>query len=448
MSEYDLEKRLQLFPLSAKIIKIDGVGCLTISGCDLRELAERYGTPLYLFDRLTMDEAVKNYQQSLSQHYPSAASITYAGKAFLCVAVAQWTQQHNLWVDCTGVGEISIASAAKVPKGNILVHGVSKSRGDLMASLEHAGTVVVDHLGELRTLASLMQPRSKSLLPNIWLRLRPGLAVDTHGYTQTGQQDSKFGFEPQEFLEAVAICRRLELPLNGVHFHLGSQFFDPSPIAQAIETALDLVLEAHSSLGWLPTYFCPGGGWGVAYHEDDLPHPKIEDYVRFISENLVESCQRRSLPLPHLQIEPGRSLIARAGVALYRVISTKKTQTVDWLLLNGGMADNPRPALYRTNYSALPVESPERPADASAWLAGPYCESGDILIQALAMPSVSPGELIAIPASGAYHLSMASNYNGACKPAVLWLDHNQASLIQRRESLEDLIRRDLPLPHR
>ena len=186
--------------------------------------------------------------------------------------------------------------------------------------------------------------------------------------------------------------------------------------------------------------------WGVPYHEDDLPHPPIADYIAFIAQALAEGCQKNGLPLPRLQLEPGRSLVAQAGVAVYRLGAVKHTSQRRWLLLDGGIADNPRPALYHTRYTALPVQHPLRPPTGPAWLAGPYCQSGDVLIEDLPLPDMQPGELLAVPVSGAYHLALGSNYNGALRPAVLWLDEGGAHLIQRRETAEDLLRRDQPLP--
>jgi diaminopimelate decarboxylase len=270
--------------------------------------------------------------------------------------------------------------------------------------------------------------------------------VDTHAYRQTGQHDSKFGFSAGEALTAVEMAQALALPVTGFHFHQGSQFFDPTPVGPGIDTVLDLVQTLYQRHGWLPATICPGGGWGVAYHEDELPQPSIESYIAFIAQHLVEGCQRRGLPLPRLQVEPGRSLVARAGVAIYRVGAVKQTPSRRWLLIDGGMADNPRPALYGARYSALPVAKPDRPDASPAWLAGPYCESGDVLIEGLPLPEVAAGELLAIPASGAYHVNMGSNYNGARKPAVLWLQEGVAHLVQRRETVSDLTQRDLPLP--
>jgi diaminopimelate decarboxylase len=212
-----------------------------------------------------------------------------------------------------------------------------------------------------------------------------------------------------------------------------------------LDTVLELIADLRDKLGWLPQVLCPGGGWGVPYHEDDLPHPSIDEYVRFISERLAAGCQRLGLPLPRLHLEPGRSLVGRAGVAIYRVGAVKHTAQRRWLLLDGGMADNSRPSLYGARYSALPVAEPQRPNISPAWLAGPYCESGDILIHDLPMPDVAEGELVVVPVSGAYQLNMGSNYNGARKPAVVWLRDGRAQLVQRRETVHDLTARDLPM---
>ena len=434
-----VSKRLELFPSTARIGMTQDGDRLTIAGCDLAELADRYGTPLYLYDRATLDAAVEDYRQALACSYPERTGITYAGKAFLCLAMAQWLREKDLWVDCTGSGEIHVAVAGGARRERILVHGVNKSRADLDSALAHAGTIVVDNLPELDQLAARAKGEA---LPDLWLRIRPGLAVDTHAFRQTGQADSKFGMSQAEALEAVRLCRRQGLPLTGVHFHQGSHFHDPAPINPALEVVLDLITAARQETGWLPETISPGGGWGIAYHEDELPHPPVKDYVDFIAGHLAAGCQKRGLPLPRLQLEPGRSLVAQAGVSLYRVGAIKHTPNRRWLMLDGGMTDNIRPALYGARYSALPVSEPGRPAAGPAWLAGPYCESSDVLIEALPMPDVQPGELIAVPVSGAYHMSMGTNYNGARKPAVVWLDEGQARLIQERETLDDLIRRD------
>jgi len=423
---------------------VPGGSALTIAGLDLSGLAEQFGTPLYLYDRASLEAALGEYRLSLEHHYPGDSGITYAGKAFLCTAMAQWVSWQGLTLDCTGAGELHIAAAGGVPRQSILVHGVNKSDQDLAAATRLAGTIVVDNTNELQRLIRLYQSGIQPF-PALWLRLKPGMAVDTHVYTQTGQHDSKFGMDLEEASGALQTCLQEKLPLTGLHFHLGSHFHEPSPLRAALMAVLDFIDLARSQEHWLPQVLCVGGGWGVPYHEDDLPHPTLSSYVRFVADNLKELCNARNLPLPKLQVEPGRSLVARAGVALYRVGAVKMTPNRRWLLLDGGMADNPRPALYGARYTALPVRDPDRTPSAPTWLAGPFCESGDVLIENLLLPEIDPGELVAVPVSGAYHLSMGSNYNGARRPAVLWLDENGACLIQERESFASLTARDHPL---
>lgn len=431
--------RLALFPESTTIEN----DSLTIAGHSLAALAEAHGTPLYVYDRASMDNAAAAYRSALKQHYPAASGITYAGKAFLCLAIAQWTREQGLWLDCTGEGELAIAVKAGLPPGQLLVHGVNKSQADLAAALRHAGTIVVDNLTELDSLLRLFSLQHSTFsnphFPRLWLRLQPGLAVDTHAYTQTGQHGSKFGMTPQEISQAADLCKQHGLPLTGLHFHLGSQFTDPAPLGPAVDLACELSAEIRMQADW---DLCPGGGWGVAYHEDDLPQPDLHGYVSFVSELVTQACKKHALDLPRLHLEPGRSVVARAGVAIYRVGAVKRRGARAWLLTDGGMADNPRRALYGARYSALPVAGTGRENTERVDIAGPYCESGDVILEDLALPKLEPGELIAVPVSGAYHLSMSSNYNGARRPAVVWLDGG-ARLIQRREGAADLLDRDL-----
>jgi len=436
--------RIALFPKSTTIEN----NSLTIAGHDLASLVDLYESPLYIYDRATLDFSAKSYTDALSAHYPAPAHITYAGKAFLCKSIAQWTQAHNLYVDCTGEGEIGIAVAAGVPREHILVHGVNKSLDDLKSAIQHAGTIVVDNLTELKRIHVILpapvpqaQVREHSdRRISLWLRLLPGVAVSTHHvHTQTGQHDSKFGMTREEILEAVKFCKENNLPLRGIHFHQGSNFRDPEPLLPAIDMALDLSKEIQFEGEW---HFCPGGGWGVAYHEDELPDPSIESYVKGIAEAVIEGCQSRGLVLPHLHLEPGRSLVAKAGVAIYRVGAIKKRGDKVWVLTDGGMADNPRFALYGARYSCLPVSGVSRERSGVVSIAGPYCESGDIVIEDLAMPDIHEGELIAIPVAGAYHISMSSNYNGARRPIAILLEEKNIELMLRRETIDDLLKRD------
>ncbi len=435
-------ERLQLFP-DTTTIQNDS---LLIAGQDLAGLAQRHGTPLYIYDRQTMDEAAKRYKAALKAHYPAASSITYAGKAFLCRAIAEWAGQQGFGVDCTGEGELAIAAAAKLAPKSILAHGVNKSRADLAAAAGQAGVIVVDNLTELRQMPALLRnprPGRSGPAPLIWLRLQPGEAVETHhSHTQTGQLDSKFGMTPAEMLEAAEYARTADIPISGIHFHQGSNFRDTAPLLAAIELGMRLAQELRMPEVW---HFCPGGGWGAAYHEDELPQPDIDQYVRVIAREVTRRCRVSRLPLPTLHLEPGRSLVARAGVAVYRVGAVKRRKRRTWLLVDGGMADNPRHALYGARYSCLPARGLARTMTETVSIAGPYCESGDVLIEDLAMPPIDEGELLVVPVSGAYQLSMASNYNGARRPAALWLEGGRSRLILRRETSEDLAQRQLSI---
>ena len=370
-------------------------GSLTLAGYSLAALAEEHGTPLYLYDRATMDAAAAALNaEALGLYQGPGAAITYAGKAYLCKAIAEWVESRSLWLDCTGETEIRMALSGGVSRGHILVHGVNKSPADLDSALLHAGTIVADNLFELERLVSLYSSGAENS-PILWLRLLPGTAVQTHhAHTQTGQHGSKFGMTPEEALQAAEICHTDRLPLVGLHFHLGSNFRDPAPLAEAIDLALDRAVQMGFEFAW---HFSPGGGWGAAYHEEELPHPDVEDYIHLILELITEGCCRRSLPLPWLHLEPGRSLIARAGVALYRIGAVKRRGNRTWLLVDGGMTDNPRHAMYGAKYSALPVSDALRTFEARVDVAGPLCESGDVILEDLPMPQWKPGR----PACGA-----------------------------------------------
>jgi diaminopimelate decarboxylase len=438
------DDRLRLFPDTTRIAG----DALSVGGQDLSSLAETYATPLYVLDRATLDAAAARYKSALKTHYPGSALITYAGKAFLCNAIAQWADQQKLWVDCTGEGEIGVAVAAGLRPQSIVAHGVNKSAADLALAIRHAGTIVVDNLDELALLTRLLKFRgspdqSGEARPDVWLRLQPGLEVETHHpHTRTGQIDSKFGMTPDEIEVAAQASSAAGLILNGLHFHLGSNFRATASLAAAIDIALAIVKVMRLGDNW---HFCPGGGWSVAYHEDELPQPEVDEYIRVIGHEVTKRCRASGLTLPILHVEPGRSLVARAGVAIYRVGGVKRRGRRTWLLTDGGMADNPRHALYGARYTCLPAAGLGRSWTELVSVAGPCCESGDVVIEDLPMPRMEVGELIAIPVSGAYQLSMSSNYNGARRPAVVWLDRDRARLIVRRETADDISRRDLSL---
>ncbi|MCI0519826.1 MAG: diaminopimelate decarboxylase [Chloroflexi bacterium] len=434
--------RLALFPETTQILDNPRGGRLAIGGCDLGELAARYGSPLYIYDAATIAAAIGAYRGALEAYYPGPSGLTYAGKAYLSVHLAAWMAAQGLRLDCSSAGEIAIARRAGAARQSLLAHGVNKSDADLEAAAAYAGVIVVDNLDEAARLAALLAGWEDP--PQLWLRYRPGLETATHASLQTGGAEAKFGMSRAELPGAAQLLLAAGLAVSGVHFHLGSHFGshfgsphdDFAPMRVAIEESIALIAALGGGAGWS---LCPGGGLGAPYHEDDLPGPSIPTTVRSLAQAALAACRAQGLPLPALHLEPGRSLVARAGVAVYRVGAVKRAAGRRWLLVDGGLADNPRPALYGARYSALPVLQPERPAAGAAWVGGPYCESGDVLLKDLPLPEMAVGELLAVPVSGAYQLSMSSNYNGALRPAVVWIEGGQAQCIQARETLEELI---------
>lgn len=434
---------LAIFPDTARI---GPDGALVIGGCDSRHLAAEFGTPLYLYDAATLDGAVDAYRRSLAQSYPADAQVAYAAKAWFCTAAARWAARRALALDVVSGGELAIALRGGIEPGQIHFHGNNKSNAELAQALEAGvGRVVVDHPEELRRLDGLAL--SRGLRQRIWLRVNPDVEAGGHRHIQTGHAASKFGLSLRTGVaEATArdalACQGIELV--GLHCHIGSQIRDPAPLADAAVRLVELAARLRAHSGWQPLELSAGGGWAVPYTDEQRAGlPPIGHTVQQVTEAIVQSCQRHALALPRLVLEPGRSLAARAGVALYTVGAVKQAGEVTYAFIDGGLADNPRPALYGARYSALLANRPGDSARQTVAIAGPYCESGDVLIPEIALPPLRPGDLLAVPVSGAYQLSMASNYNAARRPAVVWVEEGTATLIQRRETLEDLLARDL-----
>mgnify|MGYP005847122415 CR=1 FL=1 len=431
-----------LLPVSATVVG----GRLQIGGCDLEALADAYGTPLYLYDAATLDGAVAAYTDALRAHYPGPWGIAYASKAFLCTAIAQWAARRGLGLDVVSGGELAIAQRAGFPPERMHFHGNNKREAELTQALDCGlGRIVLDNEQESARLERLAAARGKPVA--VWMRLTPNIDVHTHAYQTTGLVDTKFGFPLAEGIAEAAARRLLRSPhfhLVGLHTHLGSQVFDAEPIAQAVEVILDFAARLRED-GFILRELSPGGGWGVSYRPE-TPPASIISYIAALSAAVRAGCRRHGFAWPRLVIEPGRTLVARAGLALYRVGGVKRMPGRTYVFIDGGMADNPRPALYQAVYTALLVNRIGEGATETVAIAGPYCESGDIMIQQASLPPARAGDLLAVPVAGAYHLSMASNYNAALRPTVLWVADGQAHVIQERETIDDLMRRDRPLP--
>jgi diaminopimelate decarboxylase len=406
------------------------------------ELARQYGTPLYVYDWATLRQTARVYQKAL-QGYPGSTAVAYASKAYLCVALAQLWSRLGLDLDVVGPGELEVALRAGVPSERIHLHGNNNPPTLLQKAIEAGvGRIVVDGWRDFDLLEELETRQPVS----VWLRVAPGVDAHTHDYRKTGLVESKFGFPISTGDAARAVERALALPgldLVGLHAHIGSQIFDTGPFERCVEILIRFAARMRDRLGWSLQELCPGGGWGVAYSDRDVG-PSTSEYVEAVSSAVVEWCGTVGLDLPHLVLEPGRSLVARAGVAVYAVGGRKEVpDRQPYVMLDGGLADNPRPALYGARYTALNVNRVKGPQEVVT-LCGPFCESGDVLARDVRLAPTSPGDLIAVPVSGAYHLSMASAYNGFPRPAVLMVEDGRAHLIQRRETGQDLLSRDLP----
>jgi diaminopimelate decarboxylase len=439
---------------------IDDQGHLTIGGCDVVALAREHGTPLYLLDEATFRANCRAYRAAFERGYPGPSAPHYASKALLNTAVAQLVFEAGFGLDVVSGGELHAALTAGFPAGKIHLHGNAKPRAELeLALAAGVGKIMVDTLDELDLLARLTAGRSQP--QPVMLRLAPDIAADTHAHIATGRAASKFGL-PLGALDAAAarIAAAPGLRLGGLHAHIGSQIFDAAPFVQAIDVLLDCAARLRDQHNLVVGQISPGGGLGVPYTTDQ-PMPDLDAYAEAVGRAVREGCEARGLPLPTLVVEPGRSIVARAGVAVYEVVASKPLPTTDdeslrssvadhaaatrYLHIDGGMADNIRPALYGARYTALLANRAPAPADETVHVAGRFCESGDVLLRDVPLPRARLGDLLAVAVAGAYTLSMASNYNLVPRPALALVAGGRARIIQRRESYADLLARDLPL---
>lgn len=423
-------------------------GSMVIGGCTVRELAATYGTPLYVLDLQTVQATAQAYLGALREHYPGEATVHYASKALLNTAVAQLMTRAGLGLDCVSLGEVAVALRAGVDPGLLHLHGNAKPRHELEQALAWGvGRIIVDSLDELQLLAELTSER-RDPYP-VLLRLNPGVDVHTHAHIQTGQLDSKFGLPVSTGMANTAVRMLTAAPglrLVGLHAHLGSQIHELDALVLGMERLLDVAASIRTEYGITIEELSPGGGLAVAYRPGD-PAPTVAAYVTALAQALLEGCARRDLPLPRLIVEPGRSLIARAIVAVYSVLSVKRIPAVrTYVAVDGGMGDNLRPSLYDARYTVRAVDAMPAEDSETITIAGRFCESGDLLVRDVALPPLDPGTLLAVAQAGAYTLSMASNYNLVSRPALVLVADGAAHLLQRRETVEDLVARDLRLP--
>jgi diaminopimelate decarboxylase len=373
------------------------------------------------------------------QAWPAGGDVLYSAKAYLGPALVSLLVEEDCGIDVVSGGELDIALRSGMSAARIGFPGNNKDMGEVRAAWGAGiGHLVVDSLHELALAASLpVQPRLRCLV-----RLSPSIKPDTHDFISTGQLDSKFGFPIASGAAAAALHQALSTPnldVRGVHMHIGSQIFDLRSYAAAIEMVAAFLAEVHKDLGFVAATVSVGGGLGIAYTDRDDP-PTVREFMTAMADSIRSSWQQRDLPLPALQVEPGRSVAGPAGVAVYTVGARKAIPGVrTYLAVDGGMADNLRPKLYGALYQPLPVCQPNDGRLEVVALAGRYCESTDILVQEATLPHLEPGDLLALPAAGAYTLSMASNYNAALRPAVLFVGDGHARLVRRRETVDDVL---------
>ncbi len=425
-------------------------GHLAVGGCDTMALASKHGTPLYIFDEATIRANCRAYRAALAAGYRGQSSVHYASKALLNTAIAQLVNSEGLGLDVVSGGELFVALRAGVPAKHIHLHGNAKPRAELEQALAAGiGQIVVDTLDELALLAQLTAGRAEPQA--IMLRLAPGIATHTHAHIQTGHADSKFGLPLAMLDQAAEMVKDAPgLRLHGLHVHLGSQLFEQAPYEQAIDVLLDCAARLRDEHDILIEAISPGGGLGVSYTAEQTA-PDVDAYGRALGHALEAGCSARGMPLPPLIVEPGRSIVARAGVALYRIVARKfkaepigdcrlqitegdtnlqsPISNLQYLHVDGGMADNIRPALYEARYTALLANRADDAASERVHVAGRFCESGDILIRDVPLPAAQPDDVLAVAVAGAYTLSMASNYNLVPRPAVLLLNDGEARVI-------------------
>jgi diaminopimelate decarboxylase len=408
---------------------------MEVGGCDLVQLARDHGTPLYVYDEATVRQRSAEYVAAMG----GGGHVLYSAKAFASPHFLRVVAEEGLGLDVVSAGELDLALRSDFPRDRIHFLGNNKSHEDLEAAYGAGATIVIDGFHEFDLLSAVV-PEGKRT--PVMLRMSPGVKPDTIDHISTGQLDSKFGFSIESGAARKAVeeaLRHPRLDLVGLHSHIGSQILALGAYQKAMEIMLDLLVELRDELKFEPRKLGAGGGLGIAYtHNDDPPTPR--DFVETVRHALESGCAARGLKIPELVVEPGRSIAGPAGVALYTVGSIKDIPGVRrYVAVDGGMGDNIRPKLYGARYEAVLASAPDRAPEGKVTIAGKYCESTDILITDIEMPELKSGDVLCVPAAGAYCLAMASNYNGMPRPEVLMVRDGEARLMRRRETFDDLV---------
>lgn len=428
-------------------LNVNEKGHLTIGGCDAVQLAEQYGTPLYVLDENTVRNTCKSYVQSFVNHYDGKGLALYASKALSCKALCKIAQEENMGLDVVSGGEIYTAMQAGFPPEKIHFHGNNKTTDEINMAIDYnIGKIVVDNLYELELLNKLAKEKNKTV--KISMRIKPGVDAHTHDFIRTGQIDSKFGFalETGEAMEAVKKTFEFEnVELTELHCHIGSQIFDIDPFVTAAEIMMDFIGSIKELTGHTISELNLGGGFGIQYTTDDNP-TAYDNYMNAVSKAVKAKAKQYDIPVPFIYIEPGRSVVGEAGITLYTVGAIKEIPNIrTYVSVDGGMCDNIRYALYQSKYTVVNACKADKEPDSIVTIAGKCCESGDLVQENAPIAKAEAGDTIAVLSTGAYNYSMASNYNRIPKPAMVLVNNGKSKLIVKRESYEDLVKNDLDL---
>lgn len=418
-------------------------GHLTIGGVDALDLAQKFGTPLVVYDVAQIRQQFQAFQHAFAEENVDYA-ISYASKAFSAIAIYQVIAKLGGHIDIVSGGELATALKAGFPAERISFHGNNKTKAELLEAVQnHVGVIILDNFYEIKLLSQVLTETNSHI--QVMLRVTPGVSAHTHEYDQTGQEDSKFGFDVksgQAEQAFVQVRANSQMKLIGLHAHIGSQILETAGFKLEVQKLMQLLKQWSQKYDYQAQVLNVGGGFGIRYTaEDQILTAKT--FIHQIVQAVKNCAQQYQLKVPAIWIEPGRSIVGAAGYNLYTIGSRKEVPgLLPYVAVDGGMGDNIRPALYQAKYEALLARCPKARPVETVNLAGRYCESGDIIINKLPLPSSKPGDVIAVLATGAYGYSMASNYNRVPRPAVVFAEDGQAQEVISRETYEDVISHD------
>lgn len=420
-------------------------GVLYIDGVSVPEIAKQFGTPCYIMSEDTVRKNCRKYMDAAEKYYGKNALPLYASKAFSCVDIYRTVASEGFGADVVSGGELYTALKAGFDPKKIYFHGNAKTADEIKFALENGvGRIVADNIEELDKIDEIAKKLNATA--DISFRIKPGVEAHTHSFVKTGQIDSKFGFalENGEAFNAVKnAAAKKNINIAGVHCHIGSQIFDIAPFALAAKIMLGFIAKVKKELSVDIKELNLGGGFGIRYVEGDNPEP-YEEYMKRIADTVKSESEALGIAVPFILVEPGRSIVAEAGITAYTVMSVKTIENIrTYVAVDGGMTDNPRYALYGSKYEACVANKAANPRDFTATIAGRCCESGDLIGENMKIQKPEAGDILTVFSTGAYNYSMASNYNRVPRPPVIIIKNGEPKIIVKRETYEDIIKNDI-----